>query len=296
MKTPTVSNGAVDVYSFFDPFTYTVSHIVVDPKTNKAAVIDSVMDYEPKGASISFESADRMIDFIKENGFEVEWVLETHAHADHLSAAPYVQEKLGGKIAIGEKIKVVQNVFGKIFNEGTDFARDASQFGRLFKDGDTFKLGLVDVRVMHTPGHTPADITYIVGDAAFVGDTLFMPDFGTARCDFPGGSAHKLYDSIQQIFELDDDMRLFMCHDYLPDNRDEYAWETTVKEERERNVHVGDGADKESFVEMRESRDETLDMPRLIIQSIQVNMRAGNLPEPEDNGTSYLKTPINSLE
>lgn len=294
---PTHSAGVPDVYSFFDDATNTVSHVVVDKSTGKCAVIDTVMDYEPNSANISFESADEIVDFVKENGWIVEWVIETHAHADHLSAAPYIQEKLGGVLAIGDKIKVVQEVFGKVFNFGTEFERDASQFDHLFKDGDTFKLGDIEGFAMHTPGHTPADMVYVIGDAAFVGDTLFMPDFGSARCDFPGGSAAELYDSVQKIFALPDETRLFMCHDYLPEGRDEYLWETTVLEQKKRNIHLGEesGNDKDGFVKARESRDVTLGMPKLIIPSVQVNVRGGKLPPAEEDGNSYLKVPINKF-
>lgn len=295
MKTYSISKGTPTVHSFFDQATYTISHIVVDEATKKAAVIDSVMDYEPNSARISFESAGRMIQFVKDNGFEVEWIIETHAHADHLSAAPYIQDKLGGKIAIGEHIKTVQEVFGKVFNFGTEFKRDASQFDYLFRDGEKFQLGSIEAHVMYTPGHTPADMTYVIGNAAFVGDTIFMPDFGTARCDFPGGSADTLYASIQKIFTLPDETRLFMCHDYLPAGRDEYVWETTVGAEKEGNIHVSTKQDKDAFIKMRTERDATLGMPRLIIQSVQVNVRGGKLPPAEDNGTSYLKVPVNVL-
>lgn len=293
MKTFTTSEGRPTVHSFFDAFTNTITHVVADPETGKAAIIDSVLDYEPNSATISHASADGLIAFVQERGLEVEWLLETHAHADHLSAAPYLQEKLGGKIAIGENIKIVQEVFGNVFNYGTAFKRDASQFDQLFADGETFKVGSIDARVMATPGHTPADVTYIIGDTAFVGDTLFMPDYGTARCDFPGGDANTLYDSVQKIFQLPEETRLFMCHDYLPESRDEFVWETTVAEEKGRNIHVGSGAEKDGFVKMRAERDATLGMPRLILPSIQVNMNAGRLPEPEGNGTRYLKIPLN---
>lgn len=291
------SAGKPDVYSFFDEFTNTVSHIVVDSATGKCAVIDSVMDYEPNSARISYESADELIDFIKKNKWEVEWVIETHAHADHLSAAPYIQSVLGGTLAIGEHIKIVQEVFGKVFNFGTEFARDASQFDHLFKDGDSFKLGSIEAYVIHTPGHTPADMTYVIGDAGFVGDTLFMPDFGSARCDFPGGSAEDLYNSVQKIFAMPEETRLFMCHDYLPEGRDEYKWETTVAEQKERNIHLGveSGNDKDSFVKARETRDATLGMPKLILPSVQVNVRGGKMPPAEDNGVSYLKIPVDQL-
>jgi len=293
MKTESV--GTPTVHSFFDPVTHTVSHVVVDETTMKAAVIDSVMDYEPNSAKISFESADRLIQFIQKNGWEVEWIIETHVHADHLSAAPYIREKLGGNLAIGESITVVQEVFGKVFNFGTEFQCDANQFDRLFKDGEGFKLGSIDAYVLHTPGHTPADMTYVIGDAAFVGDTLFMPDFGTARCDFPGGSAETLYESIQKIFELPEETRLFMCHDYLPKGRTEYEWEATVKAEKEQNIHVGQGHGKEEFINMRSKRDASLGMPRLIIPSIQVNINGGRMPKAEENGTAYLKIPINQF-
>lgn len=297
MKTEGFSGGIPEVYSFFDEATNTVTHVAVDPQTQKCAVIDSVMDFEPNSANISFKSADRIISFIKEKGFEVEWVMETHAHADHLSAAPYIQKALGGTLAIGEDIKVVQEVFGKVFNFGTDFERDASQFDHLFKDGDTFKIGNIEAKVIHTPGHTPADMTYVIGDAAFVGDTLFMPDFGTARCDFPGGSASTLYNSIQKLFKLPGETRVFLCHDYLPEGRTEYQWLTTIKEQKENNIHVGEilGKSEEEFVKMRSQRDKTLGMPKLIIPSIQVNVKAGKLPKEEDNGTSYLKVPINKF-
>ena len=295
MKTTSFSDGSPQVYSFFEPVTNTVSHIVVDPQTKHCAVIDSVMDFEPNAAKISFEFADQLIDFVQKEGLTVAWVMETHAHVDHLSAAPYIQKKLGGKLAIGEHIKIVQETFGKVFNFGTEFQRDASQFDHLFKEGDRFKIGELEGTVMHTPGHTPADMTYVIGDAAFVGDTLFMPDYGTARCDFPGGSADQLYQSIQKIFSLPDETRIFLCHDYLPEGRTEYTWETTVKEQRERNIHVGaeSGKTQEDFVKMRHERDATLGMPRLIIPSIQVNIQAGRLPQAEENGTSYLKVPLN---
>jgi glyoxylase-like metal-dependent hydrolase (beta-lactamase superfamily II) len=240
-------------------------------------------------------SADAIIAFVHDKGYEVEWLLETHVHADHLSAAPYLQDKLGGKIGIGEKITVVQDTFGKVFNEGTEFQRDGSQFDRLFRDGDSFHIGQLRGDVMHTPGHTPACLTYVIGDAAFVGDTLFMPDFGTARCDFPGGSADQMWDSVQRIMDLPDETRVFTCHDYKAEGRDHYAWESAVGEQKARNVHVGSGASRESFVEMRQKRDSTLDMPKLILPSLQVNMRAGQMPEPEDNGTVYLKVPLNTL-
>lgn len=282
-----------EVQGFFDPRTNTISYVVADPVTKKCAIIDSVMDYEPNGASLYFESADAIINFVKEKGYNIEWILETHVHADHLSAAPYLKEKLGGTMAIGKYIIEVQNIFGKVFNAGTDFQRDGSQFDRLWDDGDTFSLGDMPAMVMHTPGHTPADMVYVIGDTVFAGDTLFMPDFGTARVDFPGGSAETMYDSVQKIFALPEEMRMFMCHDYLPEGRSEYQWETTVGEQKKHNIHLKEGTDPARFKEMRTTRDAKLEMPKLIIPSIQVNMRAGQLPKEEDNGTAYLKTPIN---
>lgn len=290
---PKITSHVPVVDAFFDKATNTVSYVVSDPETKHAAVIDSVMDYEPNGAAISFDSADRLIAFIREKGFELEWVLETHAHADHLSAAPYIQQKLGGKIGIGKEIITVQNVFGKVFNAGTEFQRDGSQFDRLFDDGDTFTIGNLSVRVIHTPGHTPADVTYVIGDTAFVGDTVFMPDYGTARCDFPGGSPEAMYRSVQKLFTLPDETRVFVGHDYLPPGRTEYKWETTIGEEKVHNVQVREGVNVEQFSKTRTARDATLGMPRLIIPSIQVNIRAGRLPETEENGTTYLKVPLN---
>ncbi len=284
-----------DVKGFFDEPTNTVSYVVSDPATKACAVIDSVLDYDAAAGRTSTKSADAIIACVRARGFACEWVLETHVHADHLSAAPYIQERLGGKLAIGENIRVVQDTFGKIFNAGTEFQRDGSQFDRLFKDGDEFAIGSLNVHVMHTPGHTPACMTYVIGDAAFIGDTLFMPDYGTARADFPGGSARELYRSIRKVLSLPADTRLFLCHDYKAPGRDHYAWETTVAEERAKNVHVRDGVSEDEFVAMREARDRTLAMPKLIIPSIQVNMRAGEMPPPEDNGTVYLKIPINRL-
>ncbi|KCZ45928.1 MULTISPECIES: MBL fold metallo-hydrolase [unclassified Hyphomonas] len=283
------------VTAFFDEPTYTVSYVVTDPETKVCAVVDSVLDFDPASGRTNTESADEIIEFIQKNDLKVEWILETHVHADHLSAAPYIQEKLGGKIAIGAEIRTVQDTFGKIFNEGTRFQRDGSQFDKLMVDGDTFRIGNIEAHAMHTPGHTPACMTYVVGDAAFVGDTMFMPDYGTARADFPGGDARTLYRSIKKVLSLPPETRLFMCHDYKAPGRDEYKWETTVAEERANNVHVHDGVTEDEFVAMREARDATLDMPRLILPSIQINMRAGQMPEPDDNGTSYLKIPLNAL-
>ena len=283
------------VTAFFDEPTYTVSYVVADPETKACAVVDSVLDFDPASGRTNTESADEVIEFIRKNDLKVEWILETHVHADHLSAAPYLQEKLGGKIAIGAEIRTVQDTFGKIFNEGTRFQRDGSQFDKLMVDGDTFRIGNIEAHALHTPGHTPACMTYVVGDAAFVGDTMFMPDYGTARADFPGGDARTLYRSIKKVLSLPPETRLFMCHDYKAPGRDEYKWETTVAEERANNVHVHDGITEDAFVAMREARDATLDMPRLILPSIQINMRAGQMPEPDDNGTSYLKIPLNAL-
>lgn len=283
-----------EVTAFFDPPTNTVSYVVKDPGSNACAIIDSVMDIDYAAGRISYDSADTIIAFITERGLAVEWLIETHAHADHLSAAPYIQGKVGGKLGIGENIKIVQDVFGKIFNEGTEFQRDGSQFDRLFKDGDTYRIGGMTAFAMLTPGHTPACMTHVMGDAAFVGDTLFMPDGGTARADFPGGDARVLFRSIKRVLELPPEVRLFMCHDYAPGGR-QIKWETTVAEERAHNIHVRDGVSEEEFVRMREARDATLDLPKLIIPSIQVNMRGGNLPEPDGSGKRHLKVPINEL-
>ncbi|MES1954661.1 MBL fold metallo-hydrolase [Salinisphaera hydrothermalis] len=285
----------VRVQSFFDPATNTVSYIVSDPATRHCAVIDSVLDYDPSAGRTSTESAQRIVDAIREQHLTVDWLLETHAHADHLSAAPWIQDQVGGKLAIGEHIKTVQDVFGKIFNAGTEFARDGSQFDQLFADGVEYSVGSIAARAIHTPGHTPACMSHIIGDAVFVGDTLFMPDYGTARCDFPGGDARTLYRSIQKLMALPDETRMFLCHDYLPEGRTEYRWETTVGEQRRHNIHVHEGIGENEFVTRRETRDATLGMPRLILPSVQVNMRAGHLPEPESNGTRYLKIPINTL-
>lgn len=284
-----------EVKAFFDEATFTVSYVVRDPMSKKCAIIDSVLDFDYASGHTDTRSADEVIAYVKEKGYEVEWILETHVHADHLSAAPYIQEAVGGKIGIGEKIMVVQNTFGKVFNEGTEFQRDGSQFDQLFKQGDSFHIGQLRGDVLHTPGHTPACLTYVIEDAAFVGDTLFMPDFGTARCDFPGGSAETLYESVQKILSLADETRIFVGHDYKAPGRDVYAWETTVGEQKAKNIHIGGGNDKDVFVKMRTERDSTLSMPRLIVPSLQVNMRAGQMPPPEDNGTSYLKVPVNKL-
>ena len=283
------------VEAFFDEATFTVSYVVSDPETQRAAIVDSVLDYDPKSGRTRKDSADEIIAYVKENGLEVDWILETHVHADHLSAAPYLKEQVGGQLAIGSNIKTVQDVFGKVFNAGTEFQRDGSQFDHLFEDGEQFAVGSIQAKAMHTPGHTPACMTYVIGDAAFVGDTIFMPDFGTARCDFPGGDAATLYRSIQKIFALPDETRLFMCHDYKAPGREHYAWETTVAEQKAKNKHVHEGVTEDEFVKMRTERDAQLEMPVLILPSVQVNMRAGDLPPPEDNGTRYLKIPLDAL-
>ena len=281
------------VTHFFDEPTNTYSYVVKDPNSSHCAIVDSVLDFDYAAGLTSTESAERILKFIKDNHLTVDWILETHVHADHLSAAPFLKEHTGAQLGIGEHIKTVQETFGKAFNEGTEFQRDGSQFDHLFADGDTFSIGELQAQVLHTPGHTPACLTYVIGDAAFVGDTLFMPDYGTARCDFPGGDARTLYRSIQKVFALPDQTRLFMCHDYKAPDRDEYAFETTVAEEKQNNVHVGGGTTEDEFVKMRTERDATLNMPRLILPSVQINMRAGHLPQPENNGQRYLKLPLN---
>ncbi|KZY74776.1 MBL fold metallo-hydrolase [Oleiphilus sp. HI0071] len=283
------------VTKFFEGDSNTFSYVVKDPSSSACAVIDSALNFDYASGTISFESADEIIQFIEQNNLSVEWLIETHVHADHLSAAPYIQKHVGGKLGIGEQISVVQSVFGKVFNEGAGFARDGSQFDHLFTDGERYTVGQLSCFALHTPGHTPACMTHVLGDAAFVGDTLFMPDAGTARCDFPGGSAETLYHSVQRILALEEDTRIFMCHDYAPNGRD-LLFQTTVAEQRKKNIHVGEGIAKEDFVMMREARDATLDMPRLILPSLQVNMKAGHLPEPESNGLSYLKIPLNAFQ
>ncbi len=283
------------IAGFFDEATNTVSYVVHDPATKEAAIIDSVLDYEAASGRTSNGSADLIIEYVNSHNLKVIWLIETHAHADHISAAPYLQERLGGKLAIGCEIVRVQDVFGKLFNAGTDFERDGSQFDHLFVDGEVFELGELECISLHVPGHTPADMAFIIGDAAFVGDTLFMPDFGTARADFPGGDARQLFQSIRRLLKLPDDTRLFLCHDYKAPGRDEYAWESNVKQQREGNVHVKDGTSEDDFVAMRTARDATLAMPSLIMPSVQVNIRGGRLPEPEDNGVSYIKIPVNAV-
>ncbi|WFC62332.1 MBL fold metallo-hydrolase [Pseudomonas sp. REST10] len=284
-----------DVVEFFDPATYTYSYVVIDPASQHCAIIDSVLDYDAASGRTSHASAERIVAFVRARGLHVEWLLETHVHADHLSAAPFLKRELGGQLAIGENIRVVQNTFGKLFNAGSEFATDGSQFDRLLRDGDEFRIGELRGRALHTPGHTPACMTYLIGDAGFVGDTLFMPDYGTARCDFPGGDAHVLFQSIQKLFALPDDTRLFMCHDYKAPGRDDFRNQTTVAEQRAHNVHVHQGIAEADFVAMRRERDATLGMPNLILPSVQVNMRAGQLPPAEGNGTRYLKIPLDVL-
>ena len=286
---------APDVKAFFDHDSNTVSYVVTDPATKKAAIIDSVLDFDYASGTISYDHADMIIDYVTTQNLDVEWLIETHVHADHLSAAPYIQQKLGGKIGISDRISEVQTVFGKMFNAGTEFERDGSQFDQLFADGDRYKIGQLDGVAIATPGHTPACMVHLIGDAVFVGDTLFMPDGGTARADFPGGDARTLYQSIKKILALPDETRMFVCHDYAPNGR-EFLWETTVGAQRANNIHVGHNASEDSFVEMREKRDATLAMPRLIMPSIQVNMRAGHMPAAEENGATYLKVPIQGLK
>jgi glyoxylase-like metal-dependent hydrolase (beta-lactamase superfamily II) len=281
------------VTHFFDEPTNTFSYVIQDPDSDACAIVDSVLDFDYAAGRTDVRSADKIIAFTREHHLKVSWILETHVHADHLSAAPYLHQQLGGKTGIGAHIVDVQAIFGKAFNAGTEFARDGSQFDALFNEGDTFTVGKLQGHVLHTPGHTPACLTYVVGDAAFVGDTLFMPDYGTARCDFPGGDARTLYHSIQKVLALPEQTRLFLCHDYKAPGRDTFQHETSVDEQRQANVHVHVGITEDEFVKMRTERDATLGMPRLIIPSVQVNMRGGELPPAEDNGSVYLKVPIN---
>ena len=283
------------IAGFFDEATNTVSYVVHDEVTCEAAIIDSVLDFDPAAGRTSNGSADRICEYVAARALTVTWLIETHAHADHISAAPYLQGKLGGKLAIGRDIIRVQEVFGKLFNAGTEFERDGSQFDHLFDDGDTFAIGELDGIALHVPGHTPADMAFVIGDAAFVGDTIFMPDYGTARADFPGGDAGQLYRSIRRLLSLPRETRLFLCHDYKAPGREDYAWETTVGQQRDHNVHVKDGTSEADFVAMRTNRDSTLSMPRLILPSVQVNIRGGHLPDPEDNGVSYIKIPVNAI-
>jgi len=284
------------VEAFFDPATFTYSYVVSDPQSRQCALIDPVLDYDPAAGRTSHGNADRLIAHVREQGLTVQWILDTHVHADHLSASHYLKEQLGGQLGIGDRITVVQHTFGKLFNAGPEFATDGRQFDHLFRDGEMFAVGGIEARAIHTPGHTPACMTYLIGDAAFVGDTLFMPDYGTARCDFPGGDARTLYRSIRsRLFALPDSTRVFMCHDYKAPGREHYLYETTIGAERTHNVHIHEGIGEEEFVAMRQTRDATLGMPALILPAVQVNMRAGELPPAEDNGTRYLKIPLDVL-
>ncbi|WP_236844382.1 MULTISPECIES: MBL fold metallo-hydrolase [unclassified Bordetella] len=284
-----------EVHTFFDRDTFTATHVVRDPRSDACAVIDSVLDFDYASGRTEEKSAEKLARHIETAALRTEWILETHAHADHLSAAPWLQARLGGKLAIGQHITAVQAVFGKIFNAGTAFARDGSQFDHLFDDGECFQIGSLEGIALHVPGHTPACMAYVIGDTVFTGDTLFMPDYGTARCDFPGGDAATLYRSIKRLLALPEQTRVFVCHDYTAPPRDVYAWETTIGQQRASNIHVHDGIDEPTFVAMREKRDATLSMPKLMLPSVQVNMQAGHLPEPEDNGVRYLKVPLNTL-
>jgi len=284
---------STDVKAFFDKDTYTVTYVIADKETNICAIIDSVLDYDQASGRTSTTSADEVISYINENGYTCEWILETHVHADHLSAAPYLKSKIGGKSAIGENVKTVQSTFGPVFNAGSDFAKDGSQFDHLFADEEKFNIGNLEGKILHTPGHTPACISYVIDGSCFVGDTMFMPDFGTARCDFPGGDASLLYDSMQRILSLPDDTILYMCHDYGPGGRD-YAWVTSVKEQKENNIHLR-GKSRDEYIEARTKRDAELSMPQLILPSVQVNMRAGDMPPVEDNEMTYIKIPIDAL-
>ena len=284
-----------EVTAFFHEETFTASYVVADPGTRRAAIVDSVLDFDQAAGRTSTQAADAIIAFVREGELTVDWLLETHAHADHLSAAPCLQQKLGGQLAIGAAITIVQEEFGKVFNEGTEFRRDGSQFDRLLADGDSFAIGDLPAIALHVPGHTPADMAYVIGDSAFVGDTMFMPDYGTARCDFPGGDARQLYRSIRRLMRLPDETRLFLCHDYKAPGRSDYAWETTVGDQRRGNIHIREGVGEEEFVELRGKRDSELCTPKLLFPSVQVNMRAGHLPEPEADGTRYLKLPLNKL-
>ena len=294
MNNPVDLSVEPDVKGFFDSASNTVSYIVKDPDSSACAIYDTVLDFDYAAGRMSFESADEIVNHVQQHNLDVEWLIETHVHADHLSAAPYLQQKLGGKVGIGEGIRDVQDVFGKVFNEGTEFERDGSQFDHLFTDNDSYMIGGMKAFTLHTPGHTPACMTHVVGNAAFVGDTLFMPDGGTARADFPGGDARVLYQSVQRLLSLPDEMRLFICHDYGPNGRD-IRWETTVGDEKRHNIHLGEDMSEDAFVKLREERDRTLAMPKLIIPALQVNMRAGQFPEADEAGNQYLKVPVNQL-
>lgn len=283
------------VHSFFDPETSTITHLVADPETKQAAIIDSVLDFDAASGKLSHEQADKVIELVREAGYRVQWILETHAHADHVTAAQYLKQELGGQVAIGERITDVQKVFASVFDLPESFPTDGRQFDHLWKDGDAFKIGSVEARVIATPGHTPADVSYLIGGNLFVWDTIFMPDYGTARCDFPGGNAETLYDSIRHLYTLPNETRVFLCHDYLPETRHDYRWETTISGQKQQNIHVAEHIEKAAFVRMREARDGSLGMPKLIIPSIQINIRAGTLPEPAANRISYLKLPVNGV-
>jgi glyoxylase-like metal-dependent hydrolase (beta-lactamase superfamily II) len=283
------------IKAFFDEYTNTVSYVVSDPKSLSCAIIDSVLGYDIYSAYTSNESIEKIVKYIHDNNLKTQWILETHAHADHLSGASVLKSTLGGEIAMGCNLPLVQKAFGKIYNENSEFNRNGSQFDRLFNDGDKFQVGTLNVTVMSVPGHTPACVAYYISDALFIGDTLFMPDYGSARCDFPGGDAGTLYESVQRIYQLPGKTRLFLCHDYKTKNRNYYKWETTVDEQKEKNIHLNSNVDKQTFIEMRTKRDKTLKTPKLLLPSIQVNMRAGRLPKAEDNGKHYLKIPINTV-
>lgn len=284
-----------EVTGFFDEATNTISYVVADPETRRCAVVDSLLDFDQPSGRTSTKSADKLIAFVRDHDLTCDWIIDTHVHADHLTAAPYVQSQIGGKTAIGDHVPVVQRVFSEIFNEDQSFHTDGSQFDHLFTDGEEYKIGKIDAKAIHTPGHTPACMSHVIGDALFVGDTIFMPDFGTARCDFPGGDAGQLFDSIQKLFALPEETRMFLCHDYKAPGRDDYCWETTIGEQKRSNIHVKDGTSRADFIKMRTERDATLAMPQLILPSVQINMRAGEMPPPEENGQSYMKLPINAL-
>lgn len=283
------------VKAFFDEGTFTVSYVVSEPEGGHAAIIDSVLDFDPKSARSSTRSADALIEYVRAQSLSVDWILETHLHADHMTAAPYLKQQLGGRSGIGARITDVQETFKALFNLGADFAADGSDFDHLFDDGESFRIGDLEAKVLATPGHTPACVTYLIEDAAFVGDTIFMPDYGSARTDFPGGDAAILYGSIQKLFDLPPETRMFLCHDYKAPGRDHFAWETTVAAQRDANIHLHDGIDEAAFVQLREARDKKLQMPALILPSVQVNLRAGRFPPPEDNGIAYLKIPLNTV-
>ncbi|MBT5074830.1 MAG: MBL fold metallo-hydrolase [Kordiimonadaceae bacterium] len=287
------TNASAEVKAFFDPDTFTVTYVVADISSGECAIIDSVLDYDPDSGRTGTKSADQVIAYIEENNYSLKWILETHVHADHLTAGPYLKEKLGGKTAIGNLVPIIQNTFGPVFNAGSDFATDGSQFDQLFSNDESFNIGGLTAKVLHTPGHTPACVTYVIDGACYVGDTMFMPDFGTARCDFPGGDAAELYSSIQRILSMPDDTVLYMCHDYGPGGRD-YKWITSVGEQKSENIHLA-GKNREEYIEARTSRDAELSMPKLILPSVQVNMRGGVFPAADNNGTSYIKIPLNKL-